>query len=274
MLERITPALRVHDLEMEVEPWDGPGPEKLRGWKLVTGTTPARETDRFDPEHLKAQRKEVVRAFTKWWTTTPWGRRVRDEGKRSKRRRRDTSYIMSVEVAPGGMVHWHALVYGEFVPQPELQERWERALGVELAVLDVRRIDGDSVSQLREVVKYVTKSQGSMTEKAAHLACIEIAFRGTRSVMMGGAIKRIRKSLGELEEEEGKATDCHDELVSACEACGSIGEWKYSGPAGRHAVEANGGFGVELTAENASAAEARGPRKPRCSGSGDYLEAR
>jgi len=256
MLERITPALRVHDLEMEVEPWNGPGSEKVRGWKLITGTTPARETDRFDPEHLKDQRTEVVRAFRKFWRTTPWGRHVRDGGKHSpKRARMDTSYVMSIEVAPGGMVHWHALIYGEFVPQAELQERWEGALGVELALVDVRSIDGDSVRALREVVKYVTKSEGSIHEKAAHLACIEVAFKGTRSVMMGGAIVRIRKSLGELELEEGKAEDCHDELVSSCEACGTIGEWRFSGPAGRHAVEANGGFGVESF-------EAQQPRPP------------
>lgn len=243
---RIAARVAVHDILQESQPWDGPGDtSKLRSWRMVTLTTPAVAGERFEPRALARTVRRTRDAFPRWWRLLDWGRQSRTEGSRRKRSRRDTSYIIGQEIAPGGMVHIHALVYGEFIPQAVLQAVWSRAYGASRAIVDVRTVRGDNVaSELREVLKYATKGEGNGRDDAERAAAVELAFRKVRRVELGGAIRNVRVAETDGASEDVQASDLHDDHAAHCQSCGVIGEWKWGGKVSADVVAANGGFGL------------------------------
>lgn len=250
LLERI----KVHDEIVEDAPWEGPGDPRRgsvgdrngRAWMLVTLTSPAPEDEarRWDPDRLSEAVARVSGAISDWWRSTPWGdwstllpgRRVR----------RDTSYAAALEIAPGGMVHVHALVYGEFVPQEELARRWGEALGMDgPAVVDVRAVqESDPTSGLREALKYATKGDGSRGRQAVRAAAVECALQNVRRVRIGGRLYHISDESTDPGSDDVQEEDVHDHHEAACESCGLLGEWEWTVRVPSKAVEMNGGWGL------------------------------
>lgn len=232
------------------ELWDGRGPARKKGWKLFTGTLRAGDVAfRYDPAVLKTSILKVRRAWGPFWRSTPWGRRVQLDRVdadgvvvgRSRRARRDTAAVMGIEVAPGGMVHLHAAIYGEWVDTSDLARLWSDALG-EKAFVKIRAMRAQTAKDfdkaLREVLKYVTKWDKAPGEREQRAAAIEVAMRGVRRVEMIGAIRAMPGA---------------DDLVQhdnpqACVSCGNIGEWAWSGIWTPEKVQANGGFGRVVAA--------------------------
>lgn len=242
---RISERIAVHDIIMESQPWDGPGRRQKRSWKMITLTSPADldESVRWHPEALRARVMAVSAALPKWWRRTPYGRQGRDTDERSKRSRQDTSAVAALEIAPGGMVHVHVLVYGEFVPQAELQNAWQKVLGVPLALVDIRAVGKDVTGGIREALKYATKATGE--DKAERAAAVELAFRQTKRVRVYGALKGIQCRSREADSEDSTDDDVHDHHVAACQACGLLGDWCYMrAHVDRTTVQHNGGFGL------------------------------
>jgi len=238
LLERI----RAHDVVMESQPWDGTGLAQRRSWRLVTLTSPAPSDVevRWDPTALRDAVKSVGDALARWWRMTPWGRQVRDQS-RSKRARADTSAVGAQEIAPGGMVHWHVMVYGEFVPQDTLAAAWASALGVPAAIVDVRTIRGDISDGIREALKYATKGTGE--DQVARASAVEYALHNVKRIRTYGALRGI---LGRSPEpdDDGTSEDVHDHHEAACEACGLVGEWRWTrSRAGNELVARNQGWG-------------------------------
>ena len=240
---------------MESEPWEGPGESPRttwgdqhgRGWKLLTLTTPAVNDleARFDPEALRTAVRTAVEVFLPFWRRTAWGRQVRDSGTRKKRARRDTSAVRVLEVARGGMVHVHSLVYGEYVPQADLAEAWRAALGVaHPVVVDVRAVGADVASGIREALKYATKGEGAGRDQARHAAAVEYAMHNTRRVSILGALQKIQGRSDGAEAEDVRPEDVHDEFEAPCEACGVLGEWRWIGRASGQDVTVNNGWGA------------------------------
>ena len=277
--------IQVHNLVMESEPWDGPGESSRatwgdqhgRGWKLLTLTTPAvndREA-RFNPEALRTSVRRAVKAFLPFWRRTAWGRQVRDSGTRKKRARRDTSAVRVLEVAPGGMVHVHSLVYGEYVPQADLAEAWRAALGVaHPVVVDVRAIGADVARGIREALKYATKGEGSGRDQARNAAAVEYAMHNTRRVSILGALQKIQGRSEDAEAEDIRPEDVHDEFEAPCEACGVLGEWRWLAgpPAGTSRSTMGGARWSRLVCHlrrrrNHEVTESRRTDRPRRSGS-------
>jgi hypothetical protein len=242
--DRVAARVAVHDLAMEAEPWDGAGAAQRRSWRLVTLTSraPARD-QRFSVRALARNVRGVRRAFGHWWRLTPWGRQLRSDGSRRKRSRRDTSYVLALEVAPGGMVHVHALIYGEYVAQRSLAAAWSAVLG-ERAILDVRTVRGAGVAgALREVLKYASKGEKGHRQ-VEHAAAVELALRGVRRVELGGALRWVQLSDSSGDSEDVREADLHDSHVAACQVCGVIGEWRWVAIVSAASVEENGGFGT------------------------------
>ena len=256
--ERLNERIQIHDLIMESEPWDGPGESPRtaygdrhgRSWRLITLTTPAleNEADRFDPERLRQDVRADREALLRFWRSTPWGRQVRDPGSRKKRVRHDTSAVAGLEVAPGGMVHMHLLVYGEYVPQAILAEEWGRALGLDgPAVVDVRSVNpGDVAGGIRETLKYATKGEGSGRDQARRAAAVEYALADTKRISIIGALRSVKGRSEVADSEDAKPEDLHADHDAACQACGTMGEWKWAGRAPPWAVRANDGWGAVL----------------------------
>lgn len=232
---------------MDSEPWDGPGRAQARSWRVVTLTSRA-DADvnaRFDHRSLRRQVRRVRAAFSQFWRSTDWGRQVRDEGARRKRSRRDTSYIFAQEVSPGGMVHVHALVFGEFIPQRLLEAAWARVLG-EAARVDVRAVRGPKgvADALREVLKYATKGEKGARTQPERAAAVELAFRNVHRLGLGGAVRRVKLSDADGASDDVKPTDLLDDHRLVCDGCGVVGEWKWVGVVSEGVVEEIGGFGL------------------------------
>lgn len=256
MAERITERIKVHSLVMESEPWDGPGePPRTtfgdrhgRSWKMLTLTTPALEDleARFDPGTLRSAVRRVRDAFPRFWRRTPWGCQVRDPASRKKRVRRDTSAVTAIEVAPGGMVHMHVLVYGEYVPRALLAEVWGGVLGLDgPAVVDIRSVDfHDPTRGIREALKYATKGEGSRRDQARKAAAVEYALANTKRISVLGALREIQGRSESADSEDVRAEDLHDDHDASCEACGLLGQWKWVSNMGAAAVTAVGGWGL------------------------------
>jgi hypothetical protein len=144
------------------------------------------------------------------------------------------------------MVHLHIAVYGEYIPQKQLQALWGDALGVQAPVVDVRTVKGAGgiAAALREVVKYCTKGI-SGPRQAAHAAAVEAAWKGVRRLEVGGALRRIR--LPETKSDGGEdiqQEDLHSKAVASCEVCGTKGAWIWLGIMSASFVEENAGFGL------------------------------
>jgi len=244
--ERVAARVAVHDLLMEVEPWDGFGAKQTRSWRHVVLTSRAlqdREA-RFDPDVLRLRVLRVRRAASKFWRSTPWGQQKRGTGQRGKRSRRDTSYVLGQEVAPGGMVHIHMLIFGEFLPQRIIQALWSQALGEEALIwVSTVRDSGGIAKAIREALKYTTKGEKGSRDQTRHAAAVEIAFRNVKRVSVGGALRQIQIDDNEGPGDDGKAADLHDDKKLACICCGSLGPWGWGGKVTPERVAANGGFG-------------------------------
>jgi hypothetical protein len=142
------------------------------------------------------------------------------------------------------MVHIHALVYGEFIHQKELEGAWSRAVG-EKARVDVRAVKSlaEMAGALREVLKYATKGEKGARTQASRAAAVEIAFRNVHRIGLGGAVRRITIPESSGESEDVREEDLHATRVLACEECGVVGEWKWIGVVSSAIVLENNGFG-------------------------------
>ena len=245
VVEKLEARILIHDEIVAHEPWDGPGRAQRRGWRMVTLTSPSApdQAARFEPDALRHQVKRVRSAFEGFWRGTAWGRQVRDPVHKRKRARRDTSFVLALEVAPGGMVHVHALVFGEFLPQRVIAGAWSQALGTN-ARADVRLVKGHAgiASALREVLKYATKGEKGDRAQPARAAAVEYALRGVRRVEVGGSLRRIKIADAKLAVEVS-AQELHEPVGLTCEGCGLVGKWRWGRVVPALAVQLNGGFG-------------------------------
>ncbi len=231
--------------------WDAPGKARAKAWKLLTLTTTAKATaaERYEPATLRAYVKEVRRAVGLFWRATRWGRRVNDvsaSGRATKRARRDTLYAVGIEVAPGGMVHVHLAVYGEFIPTIELRETWTTvcAVGGFVNVKAMRTSDaGGFRDALREVLKYVSKGDKEPGKRAERAAVVEYALRRIRRVELGGALRMV------------PAVSALDVATNArkCETCGGGASWTWRGMRAPDYVRRNQGFGVSHIVDDTDA---------------------
>lgn len=241
--ERLMRRIAVHDLIVANEPWGGRGSRQRRSWRHLTLTTRAGDKEqRFDPEHLREQVRAVRSAVSPFWRITPWGAQRRN-AKGQRRSRTDTSYVVGQEVAPGGMVHVHMLVYGEYVPQDELQRLWSQTIGG-VGIVHVKGIDPTKVSHaLHYVLKYVTKSQGNGPESAQHAAAVELALMDVHRLSYGGALRAVKLEQEDGLNDDGRPEDLHDQARLTCEDCGLVGEWSYGSVLRAEYVAQNNGFG-------------------------------
>jgi hypothetical protein len=267
MADRLTRRIRVHDLLMEAEPWDGRGRKKKRGWRLLTLTCPVSQ----DPEanwrwnELRSGVVDVRGAVSKFWRKTPWGAQVSDgapmvdaagdpvcykRGAKAgqqrvrwfKRSRRDTSGVAFVEIGPkNAMPHAHMLVYGEYVPQAELQRAWSAALG-RPAFVHISKV-AEVADAVREVAKYVSKGTKEPLLDAKRAAGIELAFKHVHRGSILGALRSVKVDDQDGEIEDVRAEDVHDAKVAVCEGCGVVGEWVWVGVVNAESVRLNGGYG-------------------------------
>jgi hypothetical protein len=143
------------------------------------------------------------------------------------------------------MVHIHALVYGEYLPQRLLENAWGDAVR-ERARVDVRAVKSEKgiAGALREVLKYATKGEKGQRTQAERAAAVESAFRNVHRIALGGAIRKIRIADSSGSSEDVRTTDLHELRVMSCEECGVVGEWKWVGIVDEGIVQENGGFGL------------------------------
>lgn len=249
IVSRIRARAALFTAAAELEAWDGPGRAQARGWKLLTLTRrPGDPAAPFDLEQLRGQVRQARRLFARWWRRTPWGAQRRDRATGRKRSRRDTAYVIGLEVSPGGMVHVHVAIYGEYVHQRQLLAWWRGVLDSSDRTdggVRVNALRGDLWKALAEVLKYSTKGQadadgGSSMPAPARAAAVELAFRDVRRIDVGGALRRFATP----DDTELTADDLHDRAEACCEACGTIGEWHWAGIVSPHTVTLNGRFGL------------------------------
>lgn len=254
--DKVQARLGQHDVRQGFQRWEGPGERQRRSWKLLTLTLPSVEDKaaRWNPTDLRNRLQLVRAAWRGFWSTTEWGRQRYLPGAKGKRNRRDTSYIIGLEVSPAGMVHLHAAIFGEFIAQPTLRALWRRALEaagfavgpalvVDIRQVQPKRIGATVEAALLETIKYATKGEkdaGSATAITA--AAVELAMRGIRRVEVGGALRRVT-----LKEIEASALDLLDIEREPCKHCGTLGIWRYDGSATPASVLRNRGFGPLLT---------------------------
>jgi hypothetical protein len=274
MAGRLLARVRVHDVIMAAEPWDGSGRKKKRGWRLVTLTCPVSTNadDNFRRGQLRSGVIGVRRALSKFWRLTDWGRQVANpvplvdadgqpvyyvRGPKAgtqrvslkKRARRDTSAVAFLEIGPAnGMPHAHLLIYGEYVPHEAIEQAWGRALG-RRAWVDVRAV-ADIGEGLQEVVKYVAKGSKDLEVIAPRAAAVELAFRHVHRGSVVGALRKIKADKDDAPDSiDLTPEDVHATKQAACEDCGCIGEWAWMGVTAADTVGLNGGFGLIRTAE-------------------------
>ncbi len=267
--QRIASRITLHDAALATVEWDGPTRRKpgvhwecpihrdrckcwqLRQWRLVTLTRRSTPGAPWNLEAIRAQVKQASALLAYWWKLTEWGRQVRDAGSRKKRSRLDTSCVWGLEIAPGGMVHFHVIVYGEYLAQSALHRAWRAALA-HLGVQDptdggarVEALRGGSVSEsIREVLKYATKGAQKdgvdAMPTALQAGIVEVAFRSIRRTGIKGALRKFAAP----EILDTTLADLHDDHVMSCEACGVVGEWHFGEIVGRNAVHRNNGYGL------------------------------
>jgi hypothetical protein len=266
---RVANRIAVHDAAMSGVDWDGAKRRQtqhwqcpvhqrackcwqLRQWRLVTLTRrPVDLGDRWNPHNVRAQLKQAGSLLAAWWRRVEWGRQVRDADSGRKRSRKDTSCVWGLEVAPGGMVHFHVTVYGEFLNQVELLKAWREVLCA-AGVTDrkdggvrVEALRGEGVrDSIREVLKYATKGTQkdgeSQMPSAQQAGVVEVAFQNVRRVGIKGALRKF----AEPEVLDVHLEDLHNDHVLTCEACGNVGEWTWGAIVGRDLVQRNHGFGL------------------------------
>ncbi|MDP9202330.1 MAG: hypothetical protein M3P26_10435 [Gemmatimonadota bacterium] len=158
-------------------------------------------------------------------------------------------------MSPNGMVHIHALVFGEFISQKQIAIAWSKAIGEPGVVVDVRAVGSTQriVGALKEVLKYAIKCEKGQRRKPQHAAAVEIGFRNVHRIALGGVVRSVRVTEGDGATDDARPEDLHDTNVLACENCGAEGQWKWVGKVSAEVVEANGGFGAFLVDETYAA---------------------
>jgi hypothetical protein len=148
------------------------------------------------------------------------------------------------------MVHLHVLVYGEYIDQKVLQALWSAAMG-ELSIVHIKAVRGRAGVEgaLREVLKYCCKGETGGRSQPRHAAAVELAFRNVHRVSLGGAIRKTRVTENDGAFDDVQAADLHAERVLSCEACGTIGQWKWVCRRTPEEVELFGGFGLMASKE-------------------------
>jgi hypothetical protein len=222
--------------------FEGPGAPQRCGYKLLTLTmrTRYRRQERFKMDGLLTQTSAVRGHFRRFWRKTPWGRQIRDRITRRKRSRRDTGFILALEIGPSGNIHLHVLVFGEYVPQAFLQSLWSEIVG-ELAIVHVEAAR-DRAGALRYVLKYLLKGSGSTKPRPQDAAAVECALQGVRRVEIGGAF-RMAAAKWSASQEDVSAAELMEAERGACGSCGTIGWWSWMGRVNRGEVARLGGFG-------------------------------
>jgi hypothetical protein len=150
------------------------------------------------------------------------------------------------------MVHLHALVYGEFVPQEIVQAIWSDVLG-ELGIAFISAIDTTAGigGALREVLKYATKGEIGVRDGFSRAASVELALRNVKRVSIGGALRGIKvNDQDAATSDDTRPEDLHDQRKAPCENCGLVGELRWLGSVAQRDVARNGGFG-RFTVDNA-----------------------
>jgi hypothetical protein len=186
--------------------------------------------------------------FRQFWRKTDWGRQIHDPLTGRKRSRRDTVFVLALEVGPGGNVHLHLLVYGEFLPQAMLQSLWSAVVG-DLAIVDVRSVRGSEGLRgaIAYVLKYVLKGESGRLPRPEHAAAVEYALRNVRRVEIGGALRTVTTADSTSPAaEEPRLQEVMGVRGGSCEACGSIGQWSWKGRMPPSEVLEVGGFGLEF----------------------------
>ena len=77
--------------------------------------------------------------------------------KRLRRAKEGISMLWVMELQKRGAVHYHAVIFGAggfLLPQAEIQRMWGQVLGVDLAIVDVRKCDARGALY---IAKYVSK---------------------------------------------------------------------------------------------------------------------
>jgi hypothetical protein len=248
-----------------LQAWDGPGPRRKRGWKMLTLSTRAKRTaaERYEPATLREYVKAVRSSWGKFWRSTVWGSRRRGiskAGKATKRARRDTCYAIGIEVAPGGMVHLHAAIFGEYIDNVTLAALWRGAceLGGFIEIHSMYGSDGAPLQPagdpegfrdaLREVLKYVSKGDKEPGQRPQRAAAVEYALRSIRRVEVGGALRFVA---GITEKEIATAQ-------RECESCQAAPSgWRWRGMRSPTYVRRNQGFGISHIADDVDAEQLR-----------------
>lgn len=247
VLERVAKRVAIFELTMEGQGWEGPGAPQRRGFKLLTLTVRSRpeRAERFDPRLLRARVRTMRGLFRQFWRRTAWGRQVRDPITSCKRSRRDTGYVLALEVGPGGNIHFHVLVHGEYAPQQALQGLWSRVVG-DLAIVHVEAVRGPGLMRgaLGYVVKYVLKGANGGRARPQHAAAVEYALRGVRRVEIGGALRSVSATGSTAPEGEDVRVADMERPTGACEGCGAVGQWSWDGRLAPSEVALGGGFGL------------------------------
>lgn len=267
---RIANRITAHDAEVGTRAWDGAPTRRPahwacpvhrgrckcwqdRKWRFVTLTRrPADLLNRWNADDIRVQLRQAGALLAEWWRTVEWGRQVRDALTGKKRSRTDTSCVWGLEVAPGGMVHFHLLVYGEYLAQVELHRAWRQVLS-RSGVTDlkdggvrVEALRGDSGvrDSIREVLKYATKGTQKEGESsmptALQAGVVEVAFQNVRRTGIKGALRKF----AEPDVLDTHIEDLHNDHVMCCEACGVIGEWNWGAIVSRDFVHKNRGYGL------------------------------
>jgi hypothetical protein len=143
------------------------------------------------------------------------------------------------------MVHIHALIFGEFIAQKELERTWSQVLR-ERSHVDVRAISGPGGVRdaIREVLKYATKGESRGRSQAQRAAAVELAFRNVKRITLGGAIRRIKVVADDGASVDVTGHDLLNEKATSCSVCGVVGEWVWAGRRSPETVQANRGFGL------------------------------
>lgn len=256
-------ARRVERLRAQAPSWDVAGPAQRLSWRHVVLTTPAPLDleSRYHRPTMREAVRRVRRAWGRFWRSTPWGRQRNAliDGRRRKRARRDTAYATGLEISPRGMVHIHALVFGEYVSQRDLAHLWADAyraaagegVGFERGarIVWVERVRGDDATgiaaALREALKYATKGEKG-ARRAERAAVVESALRGVRRVDVGGALRLHSADVGD----DVTQQDLHAAGALGCEDCGSQ-VWRAPVICSPTLVALNRGFGRLWTPDEA-----------------------
>lgn len=102
-----------------------------------------------------------------------------------------------------------------YLPQARWQALWERAMGLDQAIVDVRTIKGEDAKAVCEATKYAAKSADYIIPDDWQLtidtvALLDAALDGRRLIGFGGALRDARRALRLQDIETGDLVDIDD----------------------------------------------------------------